>query len=138
MPGGVYEQRLGHERWKRAAPVKTLFDAGINPCFGSDYPAGDIDPRKAIYACLDGCGQPWEIITPYQAIQGFTINGAYALFSEHEIGSIEVGKFADLVVLSGNPLTMPKESIWDVSNNSPRDLLVDYTIVGGKIEYKRN
>lgn len=139
MPGGVYEQRLGHERWKRVAPVKTLFDAGINPCFGADYPAAaDIDPRKAIYACLDGCGQPWEIISPYQALQGFTINGAYALLSEDRLGSIEVSKFADLVVLSGNPLTMPKESIWDVANNSPKDLLVDYTIVNGKIEYVRS
>ena len=138
MPGGVYEQRLGHERWKRVAPVKTLFDAGINTCFGADYPAADIDPRKAIYACLDGCGQSWEVITPYQALQGFTINGAYALFSEDRIGSIEMGKFADLVVLSSNPLTMPKESIWDVDNNCPQDLLIDYTIVNGKIEYQRS
>jgi len=139
MPGGTYEQVLGHERWLRCHPFKTLFDNGLAPCFGSDYPgAPSPDPLASIYACLDGCGQPWEIITPYQAFQGFNINGAYALFREHELGSIEIGKLADFVVFSQNPLTMPKEMIWDVGNSCPRDLLVEYTIVGGKVEYRRS
>lgn len=138
MPGGIYEKVLGHERWLRCCPIKTLFDYGIAPCFGSDYPgAPSPDPLASIYVCLDGCGRPSEVITPYQAIQGFTSNGAYALFREHEIGSIEPGKFADLVVFNKNPLAMAKESIWDVSNNSPKDLWVEYTIVGGKVEYRR-
>jgi len=138
MPGGIYEQRLGHERWLRCLPIKTLFNNGIAPCFGSDVPtATSFDVRAGIYACLDGCGQPWEAITPYQAIQGYTINGAYALFREHEIGSIEVGKLADFVVLSENPAILPKEAIWDISSNRPKDLLVDYTIVGGKVEFRR-
>jgi predicted amidohydrolase YtcJ len=138
MPGGPYEARIGHERWLRCMPIRTLFDRGIAPCFGSDFPtAMSLDVRAGIYACLDGCGQPSEIITPSQAIQGYTLNGAYALFREHEIGSVEVGKLADFVVLSENPLTLPKERLWDVSTNSPKDLLVDYTIVGGQVEYCR-
>jgi predicted amidohydrolase YtcJ len=76
-------------------------------------------------------------VTPYQAIQGYTINGAYALFREREIGSIEIGKLADFVVLTENPLTLAKERIWDVSKNGPKDLFIDYTIVGGKVEYHR-
>lgn len=138
-PGGLIERLLGHERWVRSHPVRAFFDAGINVTFGSDYPMpyGFIDPRAGIYASLDGCGHPWDVITPYQAFQAYTINGAYGVLSENRFGSIEVGKFADLVVLSDNPLTMPKDRIWDAASNKPRDLLVDYTFVGGKIEYKR-
>jgi len=138
-PGGIYEQRLGHERWLRCFPVKTLFDSGVAPAIGSDgLSLPWFDPRLNIYALLDGCGQPSEIITPYQVIQGYTINSAYALFREHEIGSIEIGKLADLVVWSENPLMLSKERIWDISTHRPKDLLVEYTIVGGKVEYSRN
>ncbi len=137
-PGGIYEQRLGHERWLRSFPIRTLFDNGIAPCLSSDVPsAPTFDVRAGIYGCIDGCGQPKEAVTPYQAIQGYTMNGAYALFREHEIGSIEIGKLADFVVLSENPLTLAKERIWDVSKNGPKDLFIDYTIVGGKVEYCR-
>jgi predicted amidohydrolase YtcJ len=137
-PGGIYEERLGHERWLRTFAIRTLFDYGLAPCFSSDVPsATTFDVRAGIYACIDGCGQPKEIVTPYQAIQGYTINGAYALFREREIGSIEIGKLADLVVCSENPLTLPKERIWDVSTNHPKDLFIDYTIVGGRVEYCR-
>jgi predicted amidohydrolase YtcJ len=137
-PGGIYEQRLGHERWKRCFPVKTLFDNNIAPSIGSDAISSlGFYPALNIYALLDGCGQASEVITPYQALQAYTINGAYALFREHEIGSIEIGKLADFVVLSENPLTLSKERIWDVSTNRPKDLLAEYTIVGGKIEYRR-
>lgn len=138
-PGGLIEQLLGHERWARSHPIRPLFDAGINVAFGSDYPMpyGFIDPRAGIYASLDGCGHPWDVITPYQALQAYTINGAYGVFGENSFGSIEVGKFADLVVLSDNPLKIAKGRIWDATKNEPRDLLIDYTIVRGKIEYRR-
>jgi predicted amidohydrolase YtcJ len=137
-PGGIYEQRLGHERWLRSMPIRTLFDRGIDPCFGSDVPTAEsFDVRAGLYACVEGCGQPWEAIAPYQAIRGYTINGAYALFREHDIGSIEIGKLGDFVVLSENPLTLSKERIWDISSNSPADLLIEYTIVGGRVEYSR-
>ena len=57
---------------------------------------------------------------------------------EDEIGSIGIGKLADLVVFSENPLELPIERIWDVSTNTPKDLSVEYTIVGGKVEYRRD
>jgi predicted amidohydrolase YtcJ len=55
-----------------------------------------------------------------------TINAAYMLFREDEVGSLEPGKLADLIVLSGNPLDNP---------NGIKDLSVLVTLVGGKTEY---
>jgi predicted amidohydrolase YtcJ len=138
-PGGIYHQRLGEERWQRSFPVKTLLDHGVPTCVGSDgYAMPWFDPMINLYALLDGCDQPWEVVTPYEAIQMYTINGAYSLFREREVGSIEIGKLADLVVLSENPLELARERIWDPATHKPRDLFVEYTIVGGKIEYCRD
>jgi len=135
--GGQREKAVGYERWRGLIPVKTMVDAGLTLSIGCDYPLGPIDPMAGLYGAISGGVHPWEAVTPYQALQMYTINGAYLLFSEGKIGSIEEGKLADLVVLSGNPLTMPKENIWDVSNSKPKDLVVDYTVLGGNVVYSR-
>ena len=137
-PGGGLEKLLGHDRWERTYPTKALIDAGVNVNFGSDYPMpfGFIDPRANIFASIDSCGRPWDIIPAYQAIEASTINGAYGVFSENKFGSIEAGKFADMVVFSDNPLTIPKEKIWNAQTNLPGELQIDYTIVNGKVEHR--
>jgi predicted amidohydrolase YtcJ len=48
-----------------------------------------------------------------------------------------VGKLADFVVLNLNPLEIPKERVWNDAKNIPSDLQVEYTIVGGKVVYKK-
>jgi predicted amidohydrolase YtcJ len=137
-PNGFFQTRIGKERWTRCVPIGTLVKAGIPVSFGSDLPYGaSMDPRIGIHSCLDGMGQPGEIISAYQAIQGYTINAARRLFRDHEVGSIEVGKLADFAVLNLNPLEIPKERIWNDAQNAPSDLEVEYTIVGGKVVYKR-
>jgi predicted amidohydrolase YtcJ len=137
-PNGFFVTRIGKERWTRCVPIGTLFRAGIPVSFGSDLPYGaSMDPRIGIHSCLDGMGQPGEIITAYQAIQGYTINAARRLFRDHETGSIEVGKLADFVVLNMNPLEIPKEKIWNDAKNTPADLEVEYTIVGGRVTYSK-
>ena len=72
---------------------------------------------------------PEEAISRMDAIRMFTTWAAYGGFQEKTRGSIETGKLADLVVLSGDPLTVPAEHILDLN--------VDYTILDGKIAYKR-
>jgi predicted amidohydrolase YtcJ len=57
----------------------------------------------------------------------FTYNGAYASFDEDKKGTIEVGKLADLVVLSENLLRTPKDRI--------KDMHVDLTMIGGEVVY---
>ena len=68
-----------------------------------------------------------EAITVEEALRLMTINGAYALFMEDEVGSLKPGKLADLIVLSDNPLTMDPDAL--------KDLEVLMTMVGGHVEY---
>ena len=67
---------------------------------------------------------PSERISVQQALRMATINGAYAAFDDKERGSLEVGKIADMVVLSENPYTVPSESI--------KDIKVEGLILGGR------
>lgn len=138
-PGGAHEKLLGHERWSRSRSIKPFMDRGLPVNFGCDYPApcGFIDPCASIFAATGGCGEPWDVIDRYAALEAYTINSAYGIAAENDLGSIEVGKLGDLVVYNEDPLTLPLERIWDRKTNTPVDLRVDYTIVGGQIAYER-
>jgi predicted amidohydrolase YtcJ len=68
-------------------------------------------------------------MTRIEALRSYTINGAYAAFEEDSRGSLRVGKYADMVVLSKDILTISEEEIPSAE--------VRYTIVGGKIRYKK-
>ena len=64
-----------------------------------------------------------------EALKSYTINGAYAAFEEGNRGSLKVGKYADMVILSKDIMTIPEDEIPSAQ--------VLYTIVGGKVRYKR-
>jgi predicted amidohydrolase YtcJ len=64
-----------------------------------------------------------------EALRSYTINGAYAASEEESRGSLKAGKYADMVVLSKDILTVPEEEI--------RSAEVRYTIVGGRVEYRK-
>ncbi len=68
-----------------------------------------------------------EAITVEEALLLMTINAAYALFMEEKVGSPKPGKFADLIILSDNPLTVDLDSL--------KDLRVLMTMVGGRVEH---
>ena len=112
---------VGQERADRQYPMKSFFDAGVTVASASDYPVSwPPDPMLAIELGVtrtvpEGLRStstpttrplcwPAECVTVEQMIESFTINGAQAIFKEDEIGSLEVGKQADLVVLSQNIL----------------------------------
>lgn len=73
--------------------------------------------------------QPEEAISVMDGIRMFTIWSAYANFLEKSLGSVEVGKLADFVVLGADPLTAPKDKIADIP--------VDMTVLDGRIAYQR-
>ncbi len=118
---------------------KDLLDAGV-PCIGStDYPWNQPDVRSAPkilsfavtrVGTLGYTPTSWMLdqrLSVEQALRLLTIDAAYGTFQEDIKGSIKVGKLADLVVLSNNPLTVPVNDI--------ADLEVEMTMVGGVIEY---
>jgi predicted amidohydrolase YtcJ len=136
------EERIGRERTKGAYAFKSIQASGAVLSFGTDWPGTSaseypINPMLGLYAAVTRqtiTGQPaagWfpdERITIAEAIKAYTYNTAYANFEEKSKGSIEVGKFADLTVLSKNLLKIePKEFL---TTN------VIFTIVDGRIVYE--
>ena len=68
-----------------------------------------------------------KVVSVEEALRMMTVNGAYALFMEEKVGSLKPGKFADLIILSSNPLTIDPDAIVDIE--------VLMTMVGGRIEH---
>jgi predicted amidohydrolase YtcJ len=130
-----------YQAWE--APNRALLDAnpglpvawhGDDPFFGRIRPLDDLFSlvtRADVDSDGNVCPAPdWlqtHAVTVEEALRMMTIHSAYALFRDEEVGSLVVGKYADLIVLSGNPLT-----------NDPAKLLemeVVLTMVGGRVEY---
>ncbi len=103
------EKVLGTERFERLIPLRSLQKAGAPLAFGTDYSIVPVNPIYGLFVAatrLDYKGFPHtleelkEIISVEDAIRHYTIGSAKALKMENEIGSVEVGKKADLVMFS--------------------------------------
>ena len=112
-PDSYLEELLGKERTERLNPIRTFADNGIVVSFGSDAPCTDPDPIQWIHRAVNH-SNPEERITVQQAIRMATYNGAYTTFDEKERGSLEVGKIADMVILSDNPYIMDSDKLADI------------------------
>jgi predicted amidohydrolase YtcJ len=138
------EERIGHERTKGAYAFKSIQASGAVLSFGTDWPGTSaseypINPMLGLFAAVTRqtvTGKPaegWfpdERISIAEAIKAYTYNTAYANFEETTKGSIEVGKLADLTVLSNNLLKIPSKEFLNTE--------VIYTIVGGRIVYAKS
>jgi predicted amidohydrolase YtcJ len=121
--------RVGRERTRWVYPFKTLIREGIIVASSSDYPVEPLNPILGIWAATNRSFAD-ENLTVEEALKTYTINAAYASFSEEKSGTIEVGKFADLTILSDDLFSIPPYKI--------RDVTVEMTIVNGKIVYTRS
>lgn len=130
------EARIGHERAARMHAYRTFLDHGVRLAFGTDWPVAPLDPMLTLYAAvtratLDGKNPngwfPQQKLSIQEAIATYTMGSAYAEFQEHEKGSIEPGKLADLVLLSQDVLEIAPDAI--------RDTHVVKTWLGGKEIY---
>lgn len=101
----------------RVVPLRSMIDAGVRVSFGSDAPAGPYRPADILWNAVSRMSMTGEVIdadeavTPEQALRCATINAAYASGREHEAGSIEVGKRANLVVIDRDVVTCAVEEI---------------------------
>ena len=117
------EPILGPERSRWLYPIRSVANTGAIIACGSDWSVTSMNPLDAIQIAVtrrglaDGSGTAWipeEVVDLPLMIAGYTINGAYVNFQEHETGSIEVGKSADLVVLDRNLFEIPRHEIHNV------------------------
>jgi hypothetical protein len=132
------QKRIGPDRIQTTYAFQSLSDAGARTSFGSDWTVAPIDPILGLDAAVtrrtfDGANPdgwvPEERVTFLNAMHAYTLAGAYAGFKENLLGSIAVGKLADLVVFSVDLSTIPSEDIVDA--------VVDMTVVEGEVMYQR-
>jgi predicted amidohydrolase YtcJ len=108
-------KRIGEERCKYTYPMKSIVDNGVVLASGSDCPVEDPNPILGLHALVTRNGfVPEECLSVEEALKSYTINAAFAAFEENLKGSIEVGKFADLVILDLNPLDTPLNKIQEI------------------------
>jgi hypothetical protein len=130
------QDRLGAERVRGAYAWRRFLDAGVHIANGSDFPVENPNPLWGFYAAVtrqDHTGAPaggWfpdQRMSREEALKSWTIWGAYAAFDEMQKGSLEPGKLADFVMLSGDILKMPAPEILTTR--------VKMTVLGGKIVF---
>lgn len=132
------ENRIGPNRAKGTYAFRSLLDAGATLAFGSDWFVAPMEPLVGIYAAvtrrtLDSKRpQGWvpeQKITVAEAVRAYTMGSAYASSDEKLKGSIDVGKLADLVVLSAD--------IFKIAPVEIEKAKVVMTIFDGKVIYER-
>jgi hypothetical protein len=135
---------FGYDRLRYFQPLQSIFKAGGIAGGGSDHmqkigslrSINPYDPWLGIWTELtrkakwyDGQLHPEEALTREQVIRFYTINNAYILRQEKEVGSLEDGKLADLIVLDRDILTCPEDAI--------RDTKVVKTYLNGRLVLER-
>ncbi len=128
--------RLGPKRAEEGAYVwQKLMKSGAVVTNGTDAPVEDVDPIASYYATVSRKTKDGSVFYPDQrmsrmeALKSYTLNGAFAAFEDGSKGSLKPGKYADVVVLSKDIMTIPEDEI-------PTAQVV-YTVVGGKVRYKK-
>ena len=110
-------------------------DEGLRPTNHTDFVVAPLDQMFVIWTAVNRISRggvvigPEQRVTPMEALKAITINAAYQYGEQASKGSIEPGKLADLVILSGNPLTVPAGDI--------KNIQVLETVKEGKSIYKR-
>jgi len=136
-PMSVLEATVGAGNMKYVANIKKTIDGGVRVAIGSDWPTGamDANPLRMLQVLVTR-RNPYEknadaplgdAIGLEAAIRVMTLGGAYSMRKENELGSIEKGKAADMVVLNRN--------LFEIDRNSIIDTEVVYTIFAGEIVY---
>jgi predicted amidohydrolase YtcJ len=146
------EAVIGRRRSETSYAFRSLLDAGARLAFGSDWSVAPPTPIDGIYAAvtrrtLDGKHPagwiPEQRISVEEALRAYTIDGAYAAFTESDLGTLEPGKLADMVIIDRD-LFQVGESLRDSHQDSHFErratqlhkAQIQATIVAGKIVYQ--
>ena len=129
------EDRVGAERIKGAYAFKQLLEAYGKVALGTDFPVERVSPFLTFYAAVarqdlegfpEGGFQIENVLSREEALKGMTIWAAYSNFEEDEKGSIEVGKFADFIILDNDIMMVEAKQIPNIK--------VLKTVVGGEVQ----
>ncbi|EQB37897.1 hypothetical protein M948_04850 [Virgibacillus sp. CM-4] len=132
-----YLVRLGKKREHLTWPIRTLQARGARMAFGTDFPVVGLEPMTEIYRAVTrvhndgnpaGGWNPNEKITLAEALRNYTLGSAYGGFCENELGTLEKGKLADVIVLDRNLFDVPVEEI--------RETKVKLTVMDGKVVFE--
>lgn len=127
---------LGPDRARRISPLASARSAGVRFGLHSDTPITPVPPLEGIWCAVNRRTRDGAHLGPEQAVdvdtalRGYTIDAAFLAGEDGSRGSLEVGKLADLAVLSADPTT--------VEPDRPKDLTVDATVVGGRVTHARD
>jgi predicted amidohydrolase YtcJ len=120
----------------RVFPFKTMIDEGLVVSGSSDCPCAPVNPLLGLYSIVTRRSRaggdpivPDEAVTPMEGLRMYTVNAAYAMGREREVGSLEKGKRADMAVLSHDPTAVDPVFI--------RDIVVEQTFVDGQAVWER-
>jgi predicted amidohydrolase YtcJ len=134
-----YRIVLGEKRASTTWPTKSLLNMAGVLAIGSDCPVVDCNPFLGIHRAITrihddglpkGGWNPSEKLTLAEVLRGYTYCSAYGVGREDELGTIEPGKFADIIVIDRN--------LFNVSPDEIRSARVDLTIMDGKVIFERN
>jgi predicted amidohydrolase YtcJ len=128
-------RRYGENRSSYTFMIRTLKKQGTKLAFGTDYPVVDINPMLEIYRAVtrkfddgqpDQGWNPQEKISLVDALKFYTSGSAYGTFSEEDLGTLEPGKLADVIVLDKN---LFEESYEEILNTRVRMTIMDGQVV---------
>lgn len=137
--GASFLRNVGAARMARHTPYRTLRDAGVRMACGSDYPNNPPDPWVGIYQMVtrkmqddDKVYGEDQTVSLMDALACFTIDGAFLTYDDDVRGSIEAGKYADLVVLDGELLSASDDDLLGMAGR------VLMTLVDGRVVWRRD
>jgi predicted amidohydrolase YtcJ len=133
--GDTHVANRGRSQADFISPMKSARALGLRPANHTDFNVAPLDQLFTIHTAVNRISRSGQTIgadervTPMQALEAITIDGARIYGEEAKKGSIEVGKAADFAVLSANPLTVPPATI--------ETIRVEETIKDGQTVWKR-
>ncbi len=134
--GRYAEKAIGKERLAGSYAFRQLLDAGALLCFGSDWPVVSLNPFLGIDSAVNSRtleGKVWlptHAISVEEALRAYTVTPQKVVGRQQELGTIKVGKRADMVILDRDILTIDSKTIPDTK--------VVYTIVAGKVVFEQD
>lgn len=100
---------VGSDRTQNVVPLKSIYETGARVTLSSDWDVSDLNPFVGIEHAVTRV--PQELPSVEEAVKAYTIHGAYVMRQEDKTGSIEVGKWADFIIVNQDIFSIPKNEI---------------------------